>query len=48
MQILQHVYSRCGDDTNCFISNCKNLRPVQQKEIKELLSKTEKSVRAAH
>lgn len=28
MQILQHVYVRCGDDVSTFVANCKNLRPV--------------------
>ena len=48
MMILQHVYQRCGDNTETFVANCKNLRPVQIKEINESLGKLEKSVRAAH
>ena len=48
MHILQHVYQRCGDNVETFVANCKNLRPVQIKEINETLSKLEKSVRAAH
>ena len=48
MQILQHIYHRCGDDTETFVANCKNLRPVQTKEIKEALGKLEKSVKMAH
>ena len=31
-----------------FVANCKNLRPVQIKEIKETLGALEKSVRAIH
>ena len=48
MQILQHIYHRCGDDIETFVANCKNLRPVQTKEIKEALGKLEKSVKMAH
>lgn len=48
MQILYHVYRCCGDDIGTFVANCKNLRPVQTKEIKESLSELEKSLRPAH
>lgn len=48
MQILQHVYVRCGDDMNTYLAHCKNLRPVQVKEIKEGFMKLEKSSKPAH
>jgi len=36
------VYVRCGDNLTTFLANCTGLRPVQTKEIKEVLSKQEK------
>ena len=48
MQILQHVYVRCADDAATFVANCKNLRPVQIKEIKESLAKLDKSQKPVH
>lgn len=48
MQILQHVYVRCTDDAATFVANCKNLRPVQIKEIKESLTKLDKSQKLGH
>ena len=48
MQILQHIFVRCGDDIETFVANCKNLRPVQTKEIKDSLGKLEKSVKIHH
>ena len=48
MQILQHVYVRCGDDISTLVSNCKNLRPVQIKEYTEALGKLDKSSKPVH
>jgi len=42
MQILTQVYTRCADDVSTFLAHCQGLRPVQAKEIKEVLIKKEK------
>ena len=42
------MYVRCSDDISTLVSNCKNLRPVQIKEIKETLGKLEKSSKPVH
>lgn len=41
--IMVYVYKHCEDDLNTLISNLKNLRPVQLKEIKEQLSAVDKN-----
>ena len=48
MQILSHVYIRCVDEAATLVANCKNLRPVQIKEVKEALIKLDKSTKPGH
>ena len=42
------MYTRCGDDMPAFLAACKNLRPVQAKEIQAELVKIEKSQKPQH
>lgn len=42
-QILQHIYRHCGDEAPRLISYCKNLRPVQVKELTDSLLKLQKN-----
>ena len=35
--ILQHIYLNCGDEASHLFGFCRNLRPVQVKELTEQL-----------
>lgn len=41
--LLKELYSHCDDDAVTFVRNLKNLRPVQAKEVKDMLQETEKT-----
>lgn len=41
--ILKNICERCKDEPSALIANCKNLRPVQIKELTEELQKIEKA-----
>lgn len=43
IEILIEIYKLCQDDANAFIRNLKSLRPIQLKEVKDLLQEIEKS-----
>lgn len=43
LHIMFYVYENCEDDLNTFVSNLKNLRPVQIKELKDQLQSIEKN-----
>ncbi len=42
LELIKQIYKLCEDDLSVFMKNIKNLRPVQQKEIKDLLADEEK------
>lgn len=44
--ILKNIFERCKDEPSALLANCKNLRPVQIKELTEELQKIEKSPNA--
>ena len=41
--ILKNICERCKDEPSALLANCKNLRPVQIKELTEELQKIEKA-----
>jgi hypothetical protein len=43
IEILIEIYKLCQDDASAFIRNLKSLRPIQLKEVKDLLQEIEKS-----
>lgn len=44
-QLMVFVYQNCEDDVNTFTANCKNVRPVQMKEMRDQLSTVEKNTK---
>ena len=42
---MKELYRLCEDDSVTIVKNLKNLRPVQVKELKDLLSEVEKSTK---
>ena len=46
VSILQHVYKNCSDDVTSILNRCKNIRPVQKKELKAILEELNKNTRA--
>jgi creatinine amidohydrolase/Fe(II)-dependent formamide hydrolase-like protein len=45
--LLHNVYMNCGDDVHTVVGHCKNMRPIQSKEIKEQLSKLNKNFKSS-
>ncbi len=43
IDILIEIYKLCQDDSSAFIRNLKSLRPIQLKEVKDLLQEIEKN-----
>jgi hypothetical protein len=43
MELIKEIYKLCSDDANIFSKNLKSLRPVQLKEVRDILSEIEKS-----
>lgn len=43
IEILIEIYKLCNDDPSAFIRNLKSLRPIQLKEVKDLLQEIEKN-----
>lgn len=43
IEILIEIYKLCQDDSSAFIRNLKSLRPIQLKEVKDLLQEIEKN-----
>ena len=48
IQLISIVYENCEDDLETFCANCKGLRPVQHKDLKEQLSTLQKNQRAEY
>lgn len=48
IQLISIVYENCEDDLDTFCSNCKGLRPVQLKDLKEQLATLEKNSNAEY
>jgi len=38
IELIVEIYKLCNDDANAFIRNLKALRPIQVKEVKDILS----------
>ncbi len=43
IEILIEIYKMSQDDSSAFIRNLKSLRPIQLKEVKDLLQEIEKN-----
>ena len=42
IEIIKEIYKLCSDDTSAFIRSLKGLRPIQLKEVKDILQDIEK------
>lgn len=42
LDLIREIFKCCSDNIHIFIKNLKTLRPVQVKEIKDMLSEVEK------
>lgn len=43
IECIKEVYRLCHDDASTFVKNLKTLRPIQTKEVKDLLNDIEKT-----
>jgi hypothetical protein len=47
IELIVEIYKLCNDDANAFIRNLKALRPIQVKEVKDILSEIKKTASSA-
>lgn len=43
VDLFKEIYKLCNDDATTFTKNLKSLRPIQAKEMKDMLSDLEKA-----
>jgi hypothetical protein len=48
VELIKELYKLTADDASAYIRNLKSLRPIQLKEIKDLLSEVDKSAASIH
>ena len=48
IELIKEIYKLTADDASAYIRNLKSLRPIQLKEIKDLLSEVEKTASSIH
>ncbi len=43
IELIKEIYKLTSDDSSAYIRNLKQLRPIQLKEVKDLLSEVDKA-----
>lgn len=46
--LMAHIYENCEDELNVFCANVKSLRPIQLKELRDILAEHQKNTRAEY
>ena len=48
VELIKEIYKLTADDASAYVRNLKSLRPIQLKEIKDILSEVDKTASSIH